>query len=219
MERINVRVDESLKRSLEDEAREKGVRPPTSSDRRWRSTFTPGPRDSTPARLLSASASSVAPRACPPTSAPIPSTWKASGVTERVLIDAGPLVAIFAKEDEHHRRCVDALGALTVPFFTCWPVITEAAWLHRRRPDTLAKLLQSFNGDFLAPLPLDADDLAEIAAIMRHYESIGLQLADAALVHLADREGIRTVFTVDLRDSSIVRLKRNRALRLIPGAG
>jgi predicted nucleic acid-binding protein len=51
---------------------------------------------------------------------------------------------------------------------------------------------------------------------MRRYEGIGLQMADAALVHLAEREGIRTVFTLDRRDFSIVRLKRNRTLRLIP---
>jgi predicted nucleic acid-binding protein len=52
--------------------------------------------------------------------------------------------------------------------------------------------------------------------MMRRYEDIGLQLADAALVHLAERENIRTVFTLDRRDFSIIRLKRNRPLRLIP---
>ena len=65
-------------------------------------------------------------------------------------------------------------------------------------------------------LPLDAADLAAIAAIMHRYRDAGLQLADAALVHLAEREGIRTVFTLDRRDFSIVRLKRNRALKLLP---
>ena len=51
---------------------------------------------------------------------------------------------------------------------------------------------------------------------MKRYESSGLQLADAALAHLAEREDIRTVFTTDRRDFSIIRLKRNRTLRLIP---
>ena len=58
--------------------------------------------------------------------------------------------------------------------------------------------------------------LAEIASIMRRYQDIGLQLADGALAYLADRENIRTVFTLDRRDFSIIRLKRNRLLRLIP---
>jgi hypothetical protein len=51
---------------------------------------------------------------------------------------------------------------------------------------------------------------------MHRYRDARLQLADAALVHLAEREGIRTVFTLDRRDFSIVRLKRNRALKIVP---
>ncbi len=51
---------------------------------------------------------------------------------------------------------------------------------------------------------------------MRRYESIGAQLADASLIHLAEREGIRTIFTLDRRDFSIYRLKDNRALTLLP---
>ena len=51
---------------------------------------------------------------------------------------------------------------------------------------------------------------------MRRYETIGAQLADAALVYLAEQENIRTVFTLDRRDFSVYRLKRNRALKLIP---
>ncbi len=53
---------------------------------------------------------------------------------------------------------------------------------------------------------------------MTRYESLGLQLANAALLHLAHREGIRTIFTLDRRDFSVVRLKQNRLPRLIPEA-
>jgi len=137
-------------------------------------------------------------------------------VSERVLIDTGPIVALFSGDDEHHRRCADALAKLAAPLLTCWPVLTEAAWLLRKRPDTLARVFESFTGGFLALLPLDADDLASIAAVIKRHESARLQLADAALAHLAEREKIRTIFTTDRRDFSIIRLKRNRPLRLIP---
>jgi uncharacterized protein len=63
---------------------------------------------------------------------------------------------------------------------------------------------------------VESGNLADIAAIMRRYEDSGIQFADAALVHLAEREDIRTVFTLDRRDFSIIRLKRNRVLKLIP---
>jgi len=77
-------------------------------------------------------------------------------------------------------------------------------------------MFEGFQGGVFVLLPLDADDMPAIAALMKRYESAGLQLADAALAHLAERENIRTVFTTDRRDFSIIRLKRNRVLKLIP---
>lgn len=135
---------------------------------------------------------------------------------DRVLIDTGPMVALFSAEDEHHARCRDALASLMPPLLTGWPVVTEAAWLLRKRPDGIQRVFESFRNGFFAMLPLDAADLPAIAALMKRYESAGLQLADAALAHLAERENIRTVFTTDRRDFSILRLKRNRTLKLIP---
>jgi predicted nucleic acid-binding protein len=138
-------------------------------------------------------------------------------LTDRgILIDTGPIVAVFSADDAHHRRCSETLKSLRPPLFTCWPVVTEAAWLLRRRPRSLYQLLECLNGVFLALLRLDASDLPGIAALMQRYEAAGLQFADAALAHLAERENIRTVFTTDRRDFSIVRLKRNRMLKIIP---
>jgi predicted nucleic acid-binding protein len=73
-----------------------------------------------------------------------------------------------------------------------------------------------FAGGLFALLTLDATDLPAIAVVMKRYESTGLQFADAALAHLAERENIRSVFTTDRRDFSIIRLKRNRSLKLLP---
>lgn len=134
----------------------------------------------------------------------------------RVLIDTGPLVALLSENDAAHCLCTEALASLSPPLLTCWPVLTEAAWLLRKRPLALEKLLQSFDTGLLALLPLDADVLPWIAAFLRRYASIEAQLADASLVYLAERENIRTVFTLDRRDFSVYRIKRNRALKILP---
>lgn len=137
-------------------------------------------------------------------------------MTDRVLVDTGPLVAIFSDKDEHHGRCIEAIKAMPSPMLTCWPVVTEAAWLLRKRPQSLYRMFEAFDGSLLSLLPLNGEDLPAIAAILKRYEDAALQFADAALVHLAEREDIRTVFTTDRRDFSLIRLKRNRALNLIP---
>jgi predicted nucleic acid-binding protein len=51
---------------------------------------------------------------------------------------------------------------------------------------------------------------------MKRYENIRPQLADAALVYLADREGIDTILTLDRRDFSVYRSARKRAFRILP---
>jgi predicted nucleic acid-binding protein len=134
----------------------------------------------------------------------------------RILLDTGPLVALLAAPDHHHQLCVDTFATLSPPLFTCWPVLTEAAWILRKQHRPIDKLAGAHAAGMFDLLPLDSDSLTEIAAIVRRYENIGLQFADAALAHLAERENIRTVFTTDRRDFSIIRLKRNRTLRLIP---
>ena len=51
---------------------------------------------------------------------------------------------------------------------------------------------------------------------MRRYQGIRPQLADAAIVYLAEREGIDTIFTLDRRDFSVYRSARKRPFRILP---
>jgi predicted nucleic acid-binding protein len=132
------------------------------------------------------------------------------------LVDTGPLVAIFDDTDAHHRTCVQVLEVLDGPLYTCWPVITEAAWLLRHSPRTVQRLLGSINTNFVDLLSLSGSEAEAIAVLMKKYESIRPQLADIALVYLAGRDGIDTIFTLDHRDFSIYRANRRRSFHIIP---
>ena len=134
----------------------------------------------------------------------------------RVLVDTGPIVAILSESDEHHEACVEQLQRIRGPLLTCWPVITEAAWLLRAYPLAVGRLLSSFNGRPFELVPLNEADLSGIAAILAKYQGLGIQLADASLVHLASREGIEIMFTLDRRDFGVLRLARGRKFRVIP---
>jgi len=134
----------------------------------------------------------------------------------RVLVDTGPIVAILSRRDQYHRTCVEALRDLPGPLFTCWPVITEAAWLLRRDTNGVQQLLNSFDTGFLELLPLTTADAKPVTSILKKYRDIRIQLTDAALVHLAARDGLDTIFTLDQRDFSVYRLPKGRAFRVIP---
>ncbi len=143
---------------------------------------------------------------------------------QRILVDTGPLVALASTRDEHHARCVEQLRFIPPPLLTCWPVLTEAAWLLRAQPRSVELLLASLRDGLLALLPMDASSAAPIASLLQKYRKLGVQLADAALVYLAEREQIDTIFTLDRRDFAIYRTiprsgggsRSGRRLKIVP---
>ena len=134
----------------------------------------------------------------------------------RVLLDTGPLVAILSRRDDCHRVCVEQLRELSPPLLTCWPVLTEAAWLLRKEPLAIQRLFQGFETGLLKLLTLDEPAAPWIATFLHRYRELGAQLADACLVYLAEHENIETVFTLDRRDFSVYRLSGKRPLNILP---
>ena len=145
---------------------------------------------------------------------------KVSGSTPRlarVLLDAGPLVAILNANDAQHAACTATLATLRLPLLSCWPVLTEAAYLLGRQGVPTSRMLDLARpGGPIELVPLTAADVAGIDAYLNRYSSLGLQLADASLAHLGDREAIDTLFSLDRRDFGAVVLKSGRSFTLLP---
>lgn len=125
-----------------------------------------------------------------------------------VLVDTGPLVALLDRSDPHHKRCDELFKTMAGPLVTLWPVITEAMYLLREFPTAQTALCEMIESGFLRFLALDASDVPRIKELMRKYSDLPMDLADAALVRVAEREKLRTVFTVDRRDFQIYRPSR-----------
>jgi uncharacterized protein len=137
-------------------------------------------------------------------------------VSRRVVVDTGPLVATVRKREKAHKRCVAALKTLRPPLLTCWPVLTEAAWLLRGEPDGMKALGGLVRSGSVKLVELDETALHWIIAFLERYASAGAQMADAALMYIAEREGIDAVFTLDVRDFSVYRTTDGRALTILP---
>ena len=52
--------------------------------------------------------------------------------------------------------------------------------------------------------------------ILKKYEDIRAQIADASLMYVAEHEQIETIFPLDRRDFSVYRTSKNRALTILP---
>ena len=55
------------------------------------------------------------------------------------------------------------------------------------------------------PADLTVDDAPRMHALMSKYRDLPMDLADAAIVTVAEREGVRQIFTLDRRDFSVYR--------------
>lgn len=133
-----------------------------------------------------------------------------------ILVDAGPLVALVDADDQHHSKCVSALKRLREPLATVWPPFTEAMYLLADLPAAQEALWEMLERGAMYLLPLDSGDAPRMRELMRKYSNRPMDLADAALLRVAEREGIRKIFTVDRRDFAGYHLHGHTRLTLIP---
>jgi len=133
-----------------------------------------------------------------------------------ILVDAGPLVALVDADDQYHSRCVAALETFREPMATVWLPLTEAMYLLAEQPRAQEALWEMVERGALQLLALDAGDAPRIRELMRKYANRPMDLADAALLRVAEREGIRKIFTVDRGDFSVYRLHGRIRPTLLP---
>jgi hypothetical protein len=133
-----------------------------------------------------------------------------------ILIDAGPMVALLCRADQHHAACVAALRRIREPLCTVWPAVTEAMFLLSDRPDAQSALAGKLESAAISLLPLDRRDVPRVLELMSKYHDLPMDLTDATLVRAAEREGLDTVFTTDRRDFSVYRISGRRRFRIVP---
>lgn len=136
--------------------------------------------------------------------------------TERTLIDTGPLVALLVSRDPHHQSCMETLGKARLPLYSCWAVLTEAAWLTRKSVGALDMLMEFIERGWILPLHLNEEAAPWLRDFFIKYRDLRPQLADACLCYLAEQENIRTIFTLDRRDFSVFVDRHGKAFLLVP---
>lgn len=134
----------------------------------------------------------------------------------RALADTGALLAYLDAADRWHDRCRATLDQLRLPLTTSTAVLTELFHLvgdSSRELDLTWKFVRS---GALVVAPIADLDLPEIEALMRKYHDCPMDFADATLVHLAQRESLFTIFTIDHDDFETYRVGGRKRLRILP---
>ena len=122
------------------------------------------------------------------------------------LVDTGPLVAFFVRNDPDHARVLAWLHDFRGRLLTTWPVLTEVC--HFLTPQVTLRFLRWIDAGGAAVYEVPSADLKFVIRMMEKYLYRPMDLADASLVWLAERSGVRDVLTVDSGDFSAFRTSR-----------
>lgn len=122
----------------------------------------------------------------------------------RVLIDSGPLIALFDRSDRHHERVLEFLKGFDGHLLSTWPVLTEVSHLLDFNLRVQIDFLRWVERGAVEVADLSRNDLGEIVEMMERYLNVPMDLADATLLYVAQKKGIRQIVTLD-RDFEIYR--------------
>ena len=134
-----------------------------------------------------------------------------------VLVDAGPLIALIDRGDQHHARCVETLKALREPLVSVWPAITEAMYLLGPQWQAQAALWEMLESGAVELAALDEDDVPRRRR--SHGEITGIcPWTSPTRPWCAWRSGNTCVrvFTLDQRDFRVYRALGLGRLSLLP---
>ena len=133
-----------------------------------------------------------------------------------VLVDTGPLVALLDRSDPYHLSCQESLSSLDDSLVTVWPVLTEAMYLLRAYWQAQDALWEMIESGAVQIISLGIDDIPRMRELMRKYRDLPMDLADAGLVRVAERERLRRIFTLDRRDFQVYRPSRIGRFTILP---
>lgn len=135
----------------------------------------------------------------------------------RGLIDTGAVLALLDRDDKWHLRCKEAFAGLPLPLATTAAVVAELFHLVGDHAEEVAAAWGFLRSGAITVLPITDQDLPRLEELMARYHDRPMDFADATLVHLARRESLVTVFTVDNDDFETYRIEGRKRFRVVPG--
>ena len=132
------------------------------------------------------------------------------------LIDTGAILALLNGKDRWHEQCVHAFAALRLPLATTAAVLTELFHLLSDHPHDVEAAWRFVRSGAIIVLPITDSDMPDLDRLMKRYSDHPMDFADATLVHLARRESLSTICTIDHNDFETYRIVGRRKFRIVP---
>jgi predicted nucleic acid-binding protein len=133
------------------------------------------------------------------------------------LIDTGAILALLDRSDRWHWACVEAYNNTAVPLLTTEAVLAEVFHLTYRNLRDVTGVWRLLRSGAIRMSSISHEELPRIEALMDDYADHPMDFADATLVHLAGRESLSLILTVDHDDFETYRIGGRKRFTILPG--
>ena len=122
-----------------------------------------------------------------------------------ILIDAGPIIALFDKDDKFHKRVISLIKGKHFKFITTIAVITEVSHMLDFSIEAQIAFLEWIMKEGVMINEVHQKDIARVLELTKKYKDLPMDFADATLVVTAEKTGIKKIISID-SDFDVYRL-------------
>ena len=133
---------------------------------------------------------------------------------ESILIDAGPIIALFDKDDRFHDQIKEFLKNNHYTLITTWAVATEVCHMLDFSVQAQVAFLEWTERGAVEIVDIKPSSLKRLIELTKKYHDVPMDLADGSLIILAEIRNIKKIITID-SDYYVYRTIRNEYLENI----
>lgn len=130
---------------------------------------------------------------------------------QKTIIDSGPLIALFDRSDKYHKLVLDFIKSYQGKLITSWAVITEVSHILDFNLQVQIDFLKWCEMGGIEVYTISQDEISNIRVMMEKYSDIPMDLADATLMYIANKENIKNIVSID-SDFDIYRTLKKQSL-------
>ena len=133
---------------------------------------------------------------------------------KKILIDSGPLIALFDASDKYHNKAVNFIKSSKYPLVTTIASVTETLHLLDFNRNAQIDFIEWIHKGAVEIQNIESSDFGRLKELTEKYRDLPMDFADSCLVYLAEKLSLNTIATID-RDFTIYRIKGRKKFKVI----
>lgn len=127
------------------------------------------------------------------------------------LIEAGPVIALFDRDDQHHSRVLEFMRDFRGRLISTWPVLTEVSYMLDFNKETQLDFLDWVAEGGIEVVNLEQWQLIKVREVMERYADLPADFADASMIVTAEAHDLESIITLN-SDFGVYKLSNGQYL-------